>query len=117
VEACPEETTVFGSREELLAEAHRRIDAEPGKYQPRVYGEREVGGTSVLYISDIPLDFLSWKPDLDEQPLPDRTWASLKKVPPVILGMGGLMTGLHLIIERRNKVAADAASTCGGQDD
>jgi formate dehydrogenase iron-sulfur subunit len=114
VEACPEETTVFGNREELLAEAHRRIAADPDKYVPRVYGEHEVGGTSVLYISDIPLDFLSWKPNLDDQPLPERTWASLKKVPPVVLGMGGLMTGLHVIIARRNKIAAEAET--GGHD-
>ena len=117
VEACPEETTVFGTREELLAEAHRRIESDPDRYLPRVYGEREVGGTSVLYISDFPLDFLSWKPDLDEKPVPERTWASLKKVPPVILGMAGLMTGLHLVIDRRNKVAAEAASEGGGEDD
>jgi len=116
VEACPEEATVFGSREELLAEAHRRIEADPDAYLPRVYGERDVGGTAVLYISDVPLDFLSWKPDLDERPLPDRTWASLKKVPPTILGMGGLMTGLHWVIDRRNKIAAEDSSEHGGRD-
>ena len=59
-----------------------------------------------------------WIADVnDDQPLPDRTWQSLKKVPPVILGMGGLMTGLHLIFERRNKTAAEAASKDGGRDD
>jgi formate dehydrogenase iron-sulfur subunit len=113
VEACPEETTIFGSREALLAEAHRRIDEAPDRYVSHVYGEHEVGGTSVLYISDIPLDFLAWKPDLDARPLPDRTWASLQNVPPVILVMGGLMAGVHWVVERRRKIAAEAGRRAG----
>ncbi len=109
VEACPEDATIFGTRAELLAEAHRRIDENPGKYQPRVFGEHEVGGTSVLYISDIPLDFLAWKPDLGDEPLPELTWAALHKVPPVILGMAGLMTGIYWVIGRRMKLASETA--------
>jgi formate dehydrogenase iron-sulfur subunit len=109
VEACPEEATVFGSRSELLEEAHRRLDANPGQYYPRVFGEHEVGGTSVLYISDIPLDFLAWHPDLGPQPLPERTWAALHKVPPLMLGVGGLMTGIYWIIGRRIKLASQTA--------
>ena len=110
VDACPEEATLFGTRTELLAEAHRRIDENPGKYQPRVFGEHEIGGTSVLYISDIPLDFLAWKPDLGTQPLPERTWAALHKVPPLMLGMGGLMTGIYWVVGRRMKLASEAAT-------
>jgi formate dehydrogenase iron-sulfur subunit len=109
VEACPQKAAIFGGRAELLGEAHRRLRANPEKYVPKVYGEHEVGGTSVLYVSDIPLEFLAWQPDLDDRPLPERTWASLKKVPPVILGMAGLMGGLHWIIGRRMKLAAQAS--------
>ena len=109
VDACPEEATMFGTRAELLAEAHRRIDENPGKYQPRVFGEHEIGGTSVLYISDIPLDFLAWQPDLGTQPLPERTWAALHKVPPLMLGMGGLMTGIYWVVGRRMRLASEAA--------
>jgi len=110
VEACPEKATIFGDRQELLAEAHRRLRAHPGRYVPRVYGDREVGGTSVLYISDVPLGFLSWRPELDDTPLPELTWASLKKVPAVILGMGGIMAAIHWTIGRRMKLAARADS-------
>ena len=58
-EACPEQaTTFFTTREEALAEAHRRIAANPGLYyQDRIWGEHEVGGSSVLYMSDIDLGF------------------------------------------------------------
>jgi len=50
VESCPEKAALFGPREELLDEAHRRLRAGRGKYVPRVSGEREVGGTSIRYI-------------------------------------------------------------------
>lgn len=105
VEACPQEATIFGERQELLAEARRRLAANPEKYVQRIFGEHEVGGTSVLYISDVNLGFLGWKPDLGDQSLPDLTWASLKKVPPVILGMGALMGGVYWTINRRMRLA------------
>jgi formate dehydrogenase iron-sulfur subunit len=107
VEACVEKALTFGPRDALLAEAKRRLSARPDTYVRNVYGEREVGGTSVLYVSSIPLDFLSWKPGMRE-PLPDLTWASLKKVPGLVLGVGGLMTGLYWVLGRRMKLAAEA---------
>ncbi len=107
VEACPEKATIFGTREELLAEAHRRIEQNPGRYSDKVYGETEVGGTSVIYISDIPLDFLGFKPNLGDKPLPELTWAALSKVPPLIVGMGGLMAGVWWIVGRRMKLAEE----------
>lgn len=108
-EACPEKATIFGTRDEMLAVAHDRIKQTPDKYVNKVFGEHEVGGTSVLYISDIPLGFLGWKPDLGAEPLPKLTWASLKKVPPVIVGMAGAMSGIYFIIGRRMKLQAQAA--------
>jgi formate dehydrogenase iron-sulfur subunit len=107
VEACKEEATIFGSREALIAEAKRRIKENPDRYVDKVFGETEVGGTSILYISDISLDFLGWKPNLGDEPLPDLTWAALSKVPPIVLGMGGLMAGIHFITSRRQRVAEE----------
>jgi formate dehydrogenase iron-sulfur subunit len=72
-----------------------------------VYGEHEVGGTSVLYISDLPLDFLGWQPELGPRPLPERSWAALHKVPPTILAVGGLMSGLYWVIGRRMRLASE----------
>jgi formate dehydrogenase iron-sulfur subunit len=108
-EACPEQATVFGTRDELLREAHYRIDSNPGRYVNKVFGETEVGGTSVVYISDIPLDFLAYKSDLGDQPLGKLTWAALSKVPPLVLGVGGLMASVWWITGRRMKLAADQA--------
>jgi hypothetical protein len=98
---------IFGTRDEMLAEGHRRIAARgPGKYQPKVYGETEVGGTCVLLVSDIPLDFLLYDPSVGEQSLPQLSWAALKKVPGVVLGVGALMAGTYWVIGRRMKLAS-----------
>ncbi|MCL5270265.1 MAG: 4Fe-4S dicluster domain-containing protein [bacterium] len=109
-EACPEKATIFGEREALLKVARQRLRDNPRKYVQRIYGETEVGGTSVLMISDIPLDFLAWKPRLADQPLPQLTWAALSKVPPVVIGVGGLMAGIYWVIGRRMKMQALAAA-------
>jgi formate dehydrogenase iron-sulfur subunit len=110
VDACPEKATSFGPRSDMLAEADRRLAAHPDRYLQRVYGRNEVGGTCVLYISDVPLDFLGWKPELGEKPLPDLTWAALEKVPWIVFGMGGLMVGLNWVIRRRMHMEALSAS-------
>jgi formate dehydrogenase iron-sulfur subunit len=109
VEACPEDALLFGERDDLLQEAHRRIREHPGTYVDHVFGETEVGGTSVLYLADISLGFLAWAENVGEGDLPHLTWASLKKVPAVMLGMGGLMSGVYWVISRRMKLAAQAA--------
>ncbi len=111
-EACPYGATIFGTRAEMLAEAHRRIKEHPERYYPKgnptIYGEHDVGGTSVLYLSNISLDFLSWQPKLGDEPLPALTWAALSKVPPVVLGMAGLMSGIYWVIGRRVQLQAEA---------
>jgi formate dehydrogenase iron-sulfur subunit len=109
VEACPEKATIFGPRDEMLREAHSRIEKNPERYIQAVVGETEAGGTSVIYISDIPLGFLSYNPNLGNQPLPALTWSALSKVPPLVVGMGGLMAGIYWIVERRMKLSAGEA--------
>lgn len=104
VEACPEQALVFGDRDELLALAHSRLKAEPARYIQQVYGEAEVGGTSVLYISDVSLDFLSFHGELEDRPRPELSWNWLSKVPGLGLATGGLMTGLFWVIGRRMQV-------------
>jgi formate dehydrogenase iron-sulfur subunit len=104
-EACPEQATIFGNREDLLVEAHNRIRNNPGRYIDHVYGEKEVGGTAVLYLSDVPLDFMAWSKDLADTPLPELTWHVLREVPFEFLGMGAIMGGIYWITGRRSKVA------------
>ncbi|MBS1261391.1 MAG: Formate dehydrogenase, nitrate-inducible, iron-sulfur subunit [Calditrichaeota bacterium] len=100
-EACPVEATIFGGRDELLAEAHRRIAAEPSRYIDHVWGEHEVGGTNVLYISHVDLSFLAYGRPLDEAPLPERTRPAMEAVLPTFGAMVATMGGLSWIINRR----------------
>ncbi|MDI6631995.1 MAG: 4Fe-4S dicluster domain-containing protein [Bacillota bacterium] len=53
VQACTTGALKFGERAELLAEAQRRINTDP-RYVRHIYGEEDQGGTSWLYISDVP---------------------------------------------------------------
>jgi formate dehydrogenase iron-sulfur subunit len=110
VEACPTEATIFGEREELLAEAKRRVAAEPDRYINRVWGEHEVGGTSVMYISDVDLNLTDLEaPVLDTNPLPHRTTKILHQMPFVFVLMAGAMGGINWVIRRRQRIAAEAA--------
>jgi formate dehydrogenase iron-sulfur subunit len=68
-EVCPREAVIYGTREELLAEAKRRIETEPGRYVNQVYGETEGGGTQCLYLSHVPFEKLGL-PELDDVPVP-----------------------------------------------
>jgi len=109
IEACTPKAAIFGKRGELLEEARRRIDAGGNKYLNQIYGDDEAGGTSVIYISDIPLEFLNIGGQPGDKPLPELTWAALVKVPPLAVGVAGLMGGVWWITQRRMKLAAEAA--------
>ncbi len=105
-EACPAEATVEGPREELLAEAHKRIAENPGTYHPEVYGEKEVGGTNVFVLSPVPFEQRGMRVNLGDQPLPNLTWAALSKIPKVVgFGCVGL-SAIYWITHRRQEVAA-----------
>ena len=105
-EVCPTGATLFGSREDLLMEAHKRIVENPGVYVPRIYGEKEVGGTSVFYISDVPFEQLGFVEPPLNQPMPTLSAAALGEVPTVVTIGGSLLAGLYWITQRRREVAA-----------
>jgi formate dehydrogenase iron-sulfur subunit len=106
VEICPEQVLTFGERSELLAQAGQRINEAAHLYLPVIYGARDVGGTAVMYISHVPLDFLGYNGAPSEEPMPELTWEWLSKVPAISIGVAGLMTGLFWIIERRMQAEA-----------
>jgi formate dehydrogenase iron-sulfur subunit len=101
---CPTGATKFGNRDELIAEAESRIRNNPGCYVNHVYGVAEVGGTSVLLLSDVPFKTLGYNTDLLPQPLPHLTWNVLHKLPTVVSIGGVLMSGIWWITKRREDV-------------
>jgi formate dehydrogenase iron-sulfur subunit len=107
--ACPEHATeFFASREAAIAEARKRIAENPGRYfGDRIFGEHQVGGTGVLYLSDIDLDALGWPghADLGDEPFPRATERILATVPGTFVGVCALMAGTFWVIRRRQEVA------------
>ncbi len=57
---CPTGAIKWGKYEDVLAEAHKRINENPGKYVDHIYGETENGGTATLYISPVPFEELGF---------------------------------------------------------
>jgi len=114
---------MFGPTNELLAEAKRRQQMEPGKYYdfpvastdsgktfsqkaahyvPEIYGENEVGGTQVLLLAGVPFGKLGL-PDL-----PDKSYASTAESIQHTLykGMIGpivLLGGLFFLVNKNQK--------------
>ena len=105
VAACPNGALRFGSRSNLLREAHGRLASNPERYVQHVYGEFEAGGTSMLYLSPIPFTELGF-PDLASEPAPHNAEAVMERTPWIALSVASLATMLHLILKRREDVAA-----------
>jgi formate dehydrogenase iron-sulfur subunit len=110
-EACERGAITFGRREELLEEAWRRIDSDE-RYVRHVYGETEVGGTSIMYISDVPFEDLGFRTDLPTDPLPTYTWEVSRILTPFAAGFTVTIMALYAraVRVRREREAAAAAA-------
>ncbi len=72
VAICPNEALTFGKRGDLIKMAHSRIALNPDRYIDHIYGQREVGGTSWMYLA--PVDFSRTDlPKLPDKPIPQAT--------------------------------------------
>ena len=62
VQACPKEAVIFGTYEELLADARQRVADHPERYYPagapQIFGDTEGGGTQVLYLAGVDFEKL-----------------------------------------------------------
>jgi formate dehydrogenase iron-sulfur subunit len=108
VKACPADCLRFGTRDDLLKEAHNRISSQPDRYVDHIYGEKEAGGTSVLYLSSVPFEKLGF-PDVGTKPYPSLSKTALHAVPPAVIALGALLGGVYTFLRRR-------ASALGKQD-
>ena len=112
VKACPADALLFGEREEMLHEARSRISAKPDKYVNHIYGEKEAGGTSVLYLSSVPFDKLGF-PDVGTKAYPSFSAFALHAVPPAVIALGALLGGAYTFLKRR---ATAIAASSGFQE-
>jgi len=94
-DVCPTGAIMFGDRDDLIAEARTRINNNPDKYVDHIYGEHELGGTSMLYLSSIPFEKLGL-PDVDSEPVTELSEAiATYGTPGVALSVAGLLGGLY----------------------
>ena len=110
VKACPADALRYGTRDEMLELAHERIAARPDKYVDHIYGEKELGGTSVLYLSAVPFEKLGF-PMYGEKPFPAFTKAALGAVPPAVMALGAMLGAAYAFFRKRaHAVAAESAA-------
>ena len=121
VEQCPTGASLFGTREEMLEEARRRLAQEPGStyayprntlddpnrheatvphYIDQVYGETQGGGTQVLILAGVPFG------KLDLPDIPERSFASISETIQSTVYKGmiaplALLGGLIFVSRRR----------------
>jgi len=109
VKTCPTNALEFGEREELILKARERIAASPDKYVNHIYGEKEVGGTSWLYLSPVPFKELGL-PELGPEPVSVDAERAMGAVPPVLLGVAATMAGIYWLVKKREERRLQEAS-------
>ena len=85
----------------------KTVAAAPAKYVPRIYGQEEVGGTSMLYLSPVPFEQIGFDTRLGKTPMPLLTMSVLSKAPNVVTVGGVLLSGIWWITNRRTEVQAN----------
>ncbi len=107
VKTCPTDALKLGERDELISEARGRIAASPGKYVDHIYGEKEVGGTSWMYISPVAFEKLGF-PALGPEPVTVNVERAMGAVPPVLVGVAAAMAGIYWLVKRGQKISQES---------
>lgn len=116
IEACPKKALLIGDRDWIFQEAEDRAR----RMQGFIYGKRENGGTSTLYVSPVPFDVLDQavetgkgrpglKPVKRRMDATDPLGAAVLAAPAVGLA-AGLAGSIKLFTGRRAKVKKEEAN-------
>jgi formate dehydrogenase iron-sulfur subunit len=100
-EVCPSGALTFGRRGDLLEMAKTRIYTNPDRYIHHVYGEHEAGGTSWLYISDVPFEKLALRTGMPDEKYPALVAGALGAPPFVMTLWPPLLMGIYAFSKRR----------------
>ncbi|MDR2344878.1 MAG: 4Fe-4S dicluster domain-containing protein [Planctomycetaceae bacterium] len=103
VSVCPESVMKFGDRDELLEEA-KVIIKNNSMYVKHIYGEEEAGGTSWIYISDVPFEKIGFNTNVVKKPLPIYTSLYMKCTPIFGAIWVIVLTAFYFITKRRNVI-------------
>ncbi|MGD0585329.1 MAG: 4Fe-4S dicluster domain-containing protein [Oryzomonas sp.] len=117
VEICPREVFTFGLRKDMIKLAHERIKETPDRYHDHVYGEKEVGGTTWLYLSRPPVEQIGLDTHLGNEPIISNVKEFLGMVPMVLCIWPALFSGIHLLATRNKDHHDDEHHTHSEQGD
>lgn len=101
VESCPREVMTFGKRRDLIKMGHERIRMNPDRYIDHLYGEKEVGGTSWMYLSSADFEHVGFDTHLGNEPILSYVKEFLTVVPMVLTIWPALFAGFHLLATRK----------------
>ncbi len=108
-QVCPAGALVYGRRVDLLAEARRRMAAEPARYNGKIFGEKDGGGTQALYLAAAGVTFK----ELGFPDLPDGSYANASESAshaPYLNGVAPIaLYAVAAYLVRRNKKAQEGA--------
>lgn len=113
-EACPVEAITFGKRESLLKLAKLRVWESSDKYIDHVYGEKEVGGTGWLYISNVPFDKLGFPEDVGLTSYPKLTKDFLSMVNLTLVTWPPLLGGFYIASHKKSEEIHELDKKPGG---
>jgi Fe-S-cluster-containing dehydrogenase component len=107
-EVCPSGALTFGRRGDLLEIAKTRIYTHPDRYIHHVYGEHEAGGTSWLYISDVPFEKLALRTGMPDETYPALVAGALGAPPFVMTLWPPLLMGIYAFSKTRENGGHEA---------
>ncbi|MDX2343860.1 MAG: 4Fe-4S dicluster domain-containing protein [Acidimicrobiia bacterium] len=103
VTTCPSNALMYGTRDQIRAEAHKRAEAMRDRYpNAQVYGETQAGGLGMLVVTpddpellDIPID--------PKKPFMADAWQKVVQPGAVVLTLGtAVLAGAAAVISRKN---------------
>lgn len=107
VQTCPAQALVYDTRDRVLAEAHRRVDAIKGRHpNAQVYGETQAGGLGMILV--LPDDPETLDIPADPPPVPAVTdmWKTIiQPTSMAATAIAAVGAGVLGIIARRNHMA------------
>ncbi len=105
---CPPDAIEFGERADMIALAHSRIEANPTRYFNHIYGEKEAGGTLVMWINAVEPKLLGF-PEVEEEFYPEFTHEFLSKIPFEIATLAAVLGGVYAFRSSRMSKKGDNA--------
>ncbi|HJX12977.1 MAG TPA: 4Fe-4S dicluster domain-containing protein [Dehalococcoidales bacterium] len=115
VKTCPTDALKLGERGELLALARELIAQYPQHYVNHIYGEKEAGGTSWLYLSPVPFEKLGL-PTLGAEPVTLNAERAIGAVLPVLFGVAATMAGVYWLVKRRDRMGQERDGEKGKEE-